>query len=673
MTPGPMYYQQLIETSPSEDADDDSGGESGASNVGSMGSTDHLDEASFATETHTDNGRIDAFLGQTATDNWVDRLDKNLKISDTDGDTGLDYLSANHNLRPPRYSGNPASTVCGGLDDPEAGAKFFAENIDPYGMPPKASADSFVSVYFTTVHPSFPILSRAHFLRTYEQYYSFGDLNRSSTPSLVLIHLVLAIGAMHTYATQASVIGEDKYRLLRFAKSKTTILDASVFQASNYEQVQLCGLGGLYLFVLYEINQAWKLCGFAIRCSQGLGMHLKNTTPDMAESQKSIRLAIWFSVLSLERTLAVITGRPSIVRDLDCTATLPSTGVVDPDVHLLTRNSRDQAESTWQGTQGPAVIMDPNFFLRYVELTSLADSVLSSLYSASIRHVKWQQLQSTIQELDLKLSTWNTTLPEPFYTEPTRQTPEQNTARIAVGMLFHSTRIIINRPCLCRLDYRIDHQSNNSDSINVASANRCIASARATLALIPDEPDMALIYQGPLWWMGFHHLKRTAAVLILGVMFLCGHPSAAAADVLLDSKKAINWLYAMGRFSSPAHSAWVTLSRLFLRTAQSTGGDVSGAVIAEEGKDPGAGFGGSVPPAGQQQASYYAPVPTIAAGQANNVPVSTFEKLFPGPHDASGGGGGNMFSDLGMNELYHFGLEQGEFFPSMVNDQDYMN
>ncbi|KAL8806378.1 MAG: hypothetical protein Q9182_001408 [Xanthomendoza sp. 2 TL-2023] len=237
----------------SEDADDTSGGESEASNVGSMGSTDHLDEASFAAK--TEDGRIDAFLGQSATDNWVDRLDKNLKVSETDDETGLDYLLVNHNLRPQRSSGNPVRTAGGGLDDPEAGANFFAENIDPYGMPPKASADSFVNAYFTTVHPSFPILSRAHFLGTYEHYYTFGYLNGSSTPSLVLIHLVLAIGAMHTYATQASATREDKYRLLRFAKSKTTILDASVFEASTYEQVQLCGLGGLYLFMVNEINK----------------------------------------------------------------------------------------------------------------------------------------------------------------------------------------------------------------------------------------------------------------------------------------------------------------------------------------------------------------------------------------------------------------------------------
>ncbi|KAL8732877.1 MAG: hypothetical protein Q9166_002478 [cf. Caloplaca sp. 2 TL-2023] len=246
------------ETSPSaidcssEDAGSDSGGESLASDVGSMGSVDHLDEESFAST--TSDGRINAFLGQTATDNWVDRLDKKLTITETDENTGLDHLSANHNIRSPRHSGNLANIDRGRLDAPNSTANIFTENLDPYALPPKATADLFVSVYFTTVHPALPILSRAEFLRNYEQYYTLGNLSRSS-PTLVIIHLVLAMGAIHTYTTQPSAIVDEDHRLLSFAKAQATILKSSVFQASAYEQTQLCGLGGLYLLAMYEINQ----------------------------------------------------------------------------------------------------------------------------------------------------------------------------------------------------------------------------------------------------------------------------------------------------------------------------------------------------------------------------------------------------------------------------------
>ncbi|KAL8732878.1 MAG: hypothetical protein Q9166_002479 [cf. Caloplaca sp. 2 TL-2023] len=382
----------------------------------------------------------------------------------------------------------------------------------------------------------------------------------------------------------------------------------------------------------------------------------------MTDSQKNIRLCIWFSVLSLEQTISVITGRPSMVRDIDCTAILPSSGLPDPDAYSRpgtqneTMSLRVPIGYSQQDLKQCPSIEDPSFFVHYVELSSLADLALSNLYTAHIRHIKWNELQSTILELDERLLKWNADLSRPFPTESTEQHAEQNPARIAIGMLFHSTRILINRPCLCRLDYRIRHQSDTSDSINVSSADRCIASAQATLALIPDEPDLALIHQGPLWWMGFHHLKRAAVVLILGIRFLHQHPSAVRADVLTDSKKAVNWLHVLGLSSSPAYSAWVTLSRLLLRTARSVGGDVSGAIIAEEKPDPGSAVGGSMP----------------AAQQPPYVSSSTSEVPFPMTLEEQGAGGG-IFSNLGLHEWDQFESGHGEFFPLLMNDLDEMD
>lgn len=63
--------------------------------------------------------------------------------------------------------------------------------------------------------------------------------------------------------------------------------------------------------------------GVAIRCAQSLGMHLINTTPTLTQHQKDHRAMVWFSVLALERNITVITGRPSMIRDRDCSITMP--------------------------------------------------------------------------------------------------------------------------------------------------------------------------------------------------------------------------------------------------------------------------------------------------------------------------------------------------------------
>lgn len=240
----------------SHDSDSD-GGESDASNVGSMGSTDHFTEEAFAPEGAGD-GRINAFLGQTATDNWVDRLKDNLNISEINESNGEDRIPAHPEAYSQRRHGKASSTTAGrGMAS--TGTSMFGEHFQPYELPLKASADSFVGTYFTTVHPSFPIISRAEFLRNYETFYSFPRPGQSSSSTgstfVPMLHLVLAIGAVHAYVTEAPWAKDERFRLLSFARAKAAVLDASIFQATAYEQAQLCGLGGLYLLITYEINK----------------------------------------------------------------------------------------------------------------------------------------------------------------------------------------------------------------------------------------------------------------------------------------------------------------------------------------------------------------------------------------------------------------------------------
>ncbi|KAL9028747.1 MAG: hypothetical protein Q9196_002939 [Gyalolechia fulgens] len=329
-------------------------------------------------------------------------------------------------------------------------------------------------------------------------------------------------------------------------------------------------------------------------------MHLVNKTPSITDSQRDLRLSIWFSVLSLERTITTITGRPSMVRDIDCSVLPAVDGTIDPDKNLLNPTHRGSNEMwrsalsaqranrgiPFEQTPSLAVTVEPTFFLRQVELSSIANSAVSKLYSSHITHSEWSDIQLMIRELNQKLHDWNDNLPEPYDPDCARQSAGGDPVRAALGMLFHSTRVIINRPCHCRLDRRIADQSSSSDSFNVNSASQCVAAAMGILALVPDQPDLAVIYQGPLWWMCFHHLKRAAAVLIQEVTLHSENSPARGSSALTGAKKAINWLHAMGTTSSPAYASWVTLSRLLVRATQRFGGDLSNVRIAEqEGKE----------------------------------------------------------------------------------------
>ncbi|KAL8718912.1 MAG: hypothetical protein Q9225_004015 [Loekoesia sp. 1 TL-2023] len=564
MSPQMLKSSKMSPGQASDDSESD-GGESDVSNVGSMGSTDHFNEESYKAETGA--GRIDAFLGQTATDNWVDRLQNNLNISDQDDPQDEDR-SFNVGLTGSYNFGGSSQTVTPMLNSGPLEEPAFGEHSEPYELPMKASADSFVATYFSTVHPSFPIISRAEFLRNYEEFFASSiPVKPSDSAFMPMLHLVLAIGAIHAYVTRAPWVRDERSYLWNFARAKAIVLDTYVLRAKALEQVQLCGLGGLYYLITYEVNK-----------------------------QRDLRLSIWFSVLTLERTMTIITGRPSMIRDMDCSVILPDDGAIDPDKHLQRPTSRANLETrktierpsleassgqTWARQSTSVGTVDPTFFLHHTQLSSIANLVLTRLYSPHVRHTKWSELQLTIRELNRMLHEWNSNLSRAYETDSTCSTPETDLVRIAIGMLFHSTRIIINRPCHCRLERRIADQSSTSKSFNVDSAGQCVASALGILTLIPNQPDPTFIYQGPLWWMCFHHLKRAATVLILEITFLSENAPSKGQSVLGDAKKAINWLHAMGASSKPAYSSWATLSRLLHRAAQRFGGDLSDVAIAE--------------------------------------------------------------------------------------------
>lgn len=123
--------------------------------------------------------------------------------------------------------------------------------------------------------------------------------------------------------------------------------------SSHISSVIKSTLSSFSFLVLTLDFRAWNIAGLGIRCAQALGLHLINTTPNMSDRRRDLRLSIWFSVLTLERTMTIITGRPSMIRDMDCSVVLPDDGAIDPDKHLQSPTSRAILE-TWKPVERPS-------------------------------------------------------------------------------------------------------------------------------------------------------------------------------------------------------------------------------------------------------------------------------------------------------------------------------
>jgi hypothetical protein len=146
---------------------------------------------------------------------------------------------------------------------------------------------------------------------------------------------------------------------------------------------------------------------------------------------------------------------------------------------------------------------------------------------------------------------------------------------MSLAFQYHNARILINRPCLCRLDYRIPNESNRSRGFNRSAAATCVQGARDTVALLPDNLDPVALISITPWWCLLHYLVSAGAILMVEISMRAEHNPQQAEGLLADAKKVVRWLRAMSHGNVAAERSWAVLSKLLIVSAPKIGGDTS--------------------------------------------------------------------------------------------------
>ena len=495
---------------------------------------------------------------------------------DLDGLGDLEHSNAES----PNDAGSRYPFVIPGMDQNVENIDLSGSLVNPFAVPPYPIAIALVRTHFTTVHPGFPIIDEGHFMERCERYLQYPTLDEFKDRTFVtLLQIVLAIGAFQAHMTKAAWVGDAGDHLLYFSRASMMGLNSNFLgEVGSLDRAQILGLGALYLVILGQTDRAWNLVSISIREAQCLGMHLQDPSPPLADKERSFRSLVWHAILLLERTVAVITGRPSMVDSHSCSVLLPARGIPSAssmilaiEIHyqqgLEVRDERlsphrdspsNGAKHQQPRPERPEDRERSEFFAQCVEISALEQKVVFDLYSPGARQEKWSTIQGTMLRLDSQLVHWRTSLPA----NPRNKRTRHRGTRIyqaALDVLFHSTRIIIYRPCLCRLDGRLPAQSQSTRRFNQTSAQHCVESARAVLKIICKEPDPAIIHQGPKWWMILHHLKRAVMVLFLGIVCRNADAPLDVEGILNDANVAIKWLQTMAVYHQAAEYLWITL------------------------------------------------------------------------------------------------------------------
>ncbi|KAI8937846.1 hypothetical protein NX059_005536 [Plenodomus lindquistii] len=547
--------------------------------VGSSGDLDLVDEDLMRDE----QTRATGFIGKASEIQWLRKLHTeggNDKNDGPYGPPGQDREAAAERLAALRHRQrvNPVPLMHTSkanyyLDEEPLETDFMA---DPLGMPPFETAEHLMKAFMDGCHSSFPFLAKDVMKELYLYYAALQRGKPYSPPQkwLATINLAFAIGAVYSHLIAAEWRADDRDHLMYYSRACTLGLkDPWWFSHPDLPQMQITGLLSFYYLIIGRVNRAWVLIGLAMRFAYALGLHIRNEDRGSGLAKKETLGRIWWAHFAFERFLSAMIGRPSQGVDRSCSVPFPlpiSTDDIDESIietrfghrlATLTGLLPRQAPTTGSAVQSPEFSARTDtsvtgfdsansgtYLTNVVQLCEITQEALH-LYGTSTVGQSWQSIQHTIASLNEELEVWAISLPDglKFFDRRVimgrQYIREQNTLEI----LYHNTKILINRPCLCRLDRRILNQTASSNDFNERAAATCVASAKGIAQLLSNDPGrhLASLYESGPWWSMVHNIMQSIVVLLLEISLRGKHFPEDRHEIIPPLKKLIRWLRTM--------------------------------------------------------------------------------------------------------------------------------
>lgn len=303
---------------------------------------------------------------------------------------------------------------------------------------------------------------------------------------------------------------------------------------------------------------------------------MRNDDPDIGVDRKEIIGRIWWAHFALERFISATIGLPSQAVDRSVSVPLPlpissaeiNTAIIESRFRHQLKMSigvtlGDQNGLSDQGLAstradnsmpGMDITNSGTYLTNIIQLCEITQGALQ-LYNSNTHEQSWQEIQETISSLNEELGKWVTSLPEGLnFLREDHQEHQYARERNSLDILYHNTRILVNRPCLCRLDRRMEQQATNATHLDKQAASACVSSALTIASGLASDPTKCVtsIYKFGPWWNMVHTIMRSLIVLLLEVSL---RPRDRH-DIVPSLKKLIRWLRAMRTNDAVARRAY---------------------------------------------------------------------------------------------------------------------
>ena len=285
--------------------------------------------------------------------------------------------------------------------------------------PPRQLADTYLDIYFSTIHIAYPFVCKPVFMANYEKFWRGGiesgkDLSwvplfckfysicADGANLFAELDTVFALGAYYTSFPRSKGEGlQDYTQYFEYAAA----LNAPVMTDCTLENIQILISQCLFLLATSQTDRCWTLLGLAIRIAQTIGLHVedshKRSLTNLSLLEEETMRRTWYTMYNLDRLLALQLGRPIAIHDDDYYVTLPSKA---EDSYLST----DMEEHSPPLNGGPSSV---DFFICVIRFSGVLGQVISDLYSPSQLKPDPDLMLANIATLDRSLLKWKNSLP----------------------------------------------------------------------------------------------------------------------------------------------------------------------------------------------------------------------------------------------------------------------
>lgn len=345
-------------------------------------------------------------------------------------------------------------------------------------LPHRTAADSFLTVYLSTIHIAYPFISEPDFRSTYEKFWQSDSLEGFSGPWLSMLcesHTLLISISRLTSATALTLSHAtkiSKVTIFSLGSCYERIAESNDGSDSNHPNSQqdvlyfdlavgilerhtskrtvehVCALltQCFYLLATCQTDRCWITLGLATRIAQSIGLHVEEGATcrgDAMSSPESCR-RVWYSIFVLDRLLALQLGRPPSISDNGFNVRLPSR---QSDVDLGGEASHtNEQQQEWVGY----------YFIEMIKFSEIIGRVYYTLYAPKKTGDVAATL-SNIEVLDNELLKWRSSL--------------RRKLRFDLSHAFESSRIFQSQVC------QVSYHGRQLSSTNTKPSVTCLQSS----------------------------------------------------------------------------------------------------------------------------------------------------------------------------------------------------